>query len=58
MRAGVVPTHDATRQRYEEALGLYEQIPERYSVGRTNRHLARIARGELVESLITEFGQL
>jgi hypothetical protein len=38
--------HEGARQRYEEALGLYEQIQEPYSIGCTHRRLARIARND------------
>jgi tetratricopeptide (TPR) repeat protein len=38
--------HEQARQRYEEALPLYEHIQEPYSIGLTHRHLARIALDE------------
>jgi hypothetical protein len=38
--------YEGARQRFEEALGLYEQIQEPYSIGWTHRRFARIARND------------
>lgn len=35
--------HESARKLYEQALGLYERIPEPYSIGGTHLRLARIA---------------
>jgi hypothetical protein len=40
------PDHEGARQRFEEALGLYEQIQETYSIGWIHRRLARNARND------------
>jgi hypothetical protein len=34
--------HDTARQRYEEALPMYQKIHETYSIGMTCRQLARL----------------
>ena len=38
--------HDDAREQWRQALALYERIPEPYSIGRTYRRLARVAKDE------------
>ncbi len=41
---------DEAEEQYLKALGLYEKIPEPYSIGMAHRRLARLASSETARS--------